>query len=488
MPVLIAIAACALAAAAWAYLLTGRGGYWRTDQRLPGADAGPGRPDGDAGPGRPGADAGARRWPGVVAVVPARNEAAVLPAALPTLLGQDYPGAFAVVLVDDDSSDGTSAVAAALGRAAGGHAVGDRGVDGRAVDDRAVEGHTADDNAADGRAADHRAVDDRAADDRAADGRAVDDRAAGREDQAALPGGRLRIVAGTRTPAGWAGKVWAMAQGLRAAGDAEYVLFTDADIAYRPGTLAALVRAAEADDRVLVSQMALLRADTGWERLLVPAFVYFFAQLYPFRLVNRPGTRTAAAAGGCMLIRRRELAAAGGLERIRGALIDDVALGQLMQSARPAARCWLGLSTDITSIRPYPRLADLWQMVTRSAYTQLRYSPAALAGTLAGLLWLYLLPPAAVLAGLAGLAAGGGAASGWLAVAGAAGWAAMSATYLPMLRLYGLSPLRAPSLPLIAILYAAMTADSARRHYRGRGGEWKGRPHGPQGALASLDR
>ena len=440
MPVLIAIAACALAAAAWAYLLIGRGGYWRTDQRLPEADAGSGRAD---------EGAGARRWPGVVAVVPARNEATVLPAALPTLLGQDYPGAFAVVLVDDDSSDGTSAVGAALGRAAAGRAAGGRGVDDRAADDNAV-----------------------------------DDRAAGREDQAALPGGRLRIVAGTRTPAGWAGKVWAMAQGLRAAGDAEYVLFTDADIAYRPGTLAALVSAAEADDRVLVSQMALLRADTGWERLLVPAFVYFFAQLYPFRLVNRPGTRTAAAAGGCMLIRRRELAAAGGLERIRGALIDDVALGQLMQSARPAARCWLGLSTDITSIRPYPRLADLWQMVTRSAYTQLRYSPAALAGTLAGLLWLYLLPPAAMLAGLAGLAAGGGAAAGWLAVAGAAGWAAMSATYLPMLRLYGLSPLRAPSLPLIAILYAAMTADSARRHYRGRGGEWKGRPHGPHGALA----
>jgi hopene-associated glycosyltransferase HpnB len=468
VPVLIATAACALAAAAWAYLLTGRGGYWRTDQRLPGADPSPGRPDRDAGPGRPDRDAGARRWPGVVAVVPARNEAVVLPAALPTLLGQDYPGAFTVVLVDDDSSDGTAAIAAALGRAADGRAVG-----GRAVDDNAV-----DDNAADGRAAGGRAVDDNA----------VNDRAAGREDQAALPGGRLRIVAGTRTPAGWAGKVWAMAQGLRAAGDAEYVLFTDADIAYRPDTLAALVRAAEADDRVLVSQMALLRADTGWERLLVPAFVYFFAQLYPFRLINRPGARTAAAAGGCMLIRRRELAAAGGLERIRGALIDDVALGQLMQSARPAARCWLGLSTDITSIRPYPRLADLWQMVTRSAYTQLRYSPAALAGTLAGLLWLYLLPPAAVLAGLAGLAAGGGAASGWLAVAGAAGWAAMSATYLPMLRLYGLSPLRAPSLPLIAILYAAMTADSARRHYRGRGGEWKGRPHGPHGALASLDR
>jgi hopene-associated glycosyltransferase HpnB len=298
-----------------------------------------------------------------------------------------------------------------------------------------------------------------------------------------------------------------MAQGLQAAGEAEYVLFTDADIVCRPGSLTTLVRAAEADDRALVSQMALLRADTGWERLLVPAFVYFFAQLYPFRRVNRPGARTAAAAGGCMLVRRRELLAAGGLDGIRGALIDDVALGRLMKGqlkgqqmtgqqmtgqqmtgqrmtvSAPAGRCWLGLSTDITSVRPYPRLADVWDMVARSAYTQLRYSPAALAGTVAGLAWLYVLPPAAALAGLTGLAAGGGGEFGWLAAAGLAGWAIMAVTYLPMLRLYRLSPLRAPCLPLIAVLYAAMTVDSARRHYRGRGGEWKGRPHGPGGAL-----
>jgi hopene-associated glycosyltransferase HpnB len=421
VPVLTADAAsalavlAALAVVAWAYLLAGHGGYWRTDQRLPAAAAEP------------------RYWPSVVAVVPARDEAAVLPATLPTLLAQDYRGTFDVVLVDDDSSDGTARIAAALGRAAGGRAAGDG--------------------------------------------------AAAGEEPASGPGGSLRIVPGTPTPAGWAGKVWAMAQGLQAAGDAEYVLFTDADIAYQPGSLATLVRAAEADHRVLVSQMVLLRAGTGWERLLVPAFVYFFAQLYPFRRVNRPGARTAAAAGGCMLVRRRELAAAGGLERIRGALIDDVALGQLMQSARPAGRCWLGLTTDITSIRPYPRLSALWSMVARSAYTQLRYSPAALAGTVAGLLWLYVLPPAAALAGLAGIAAGGGGASGWLAAAGLAGWAIMAVTYVPMLRLYGLSPLRAPCLPLIAALYAAMTVDSARRHYRGRGGEWKGRPHGRHGAL-----
>jgi hopene-associated glycosyltransferase HpnB len=420
-PVLPLLAACAVTVAAWAYLLAGHGGYWRTDQRLPASAAEP------------------RHWPGVVAIVPARDEAAVLPGTLPALLAQDYPGAFDVVLVDDESSDGTAQVAAALGRAAEGSG-----------------------------------------------------------EQVRRPGRGLRIVSGAGTPAGWAGKVWAMAQGLQAAGDAEYVLFTDADIACRPGSLATLVRAAEADDRALLSQMALLRADTGWERLLVPAFVYFFAQLYPFRRVNRPGARTAAAAGGCMLIRRRELAAAGGLAGIRGALIDDVALGQLMKGqpmkgqpmkgqpakASPSAgRCWLGLSTDITSIRPYPRLADVWDMVARSAYTQLRYSPAALAGTVAGLLWLYVLPPAAAVGGLLGLAAGGGAWLGWLAAAGLVSWALMTMTYVPMLRLYRLSPLRAPCLPLIAVLYAAMTADSARRHYRGRGGEWKGRPHGRQGAL-----
>jgi hopene-associated glycosyltransferase HpnB len=286
---------------------------------------------------------------------------------------------------------------------------------------------------------------------------------------------RLRVVSGRPTPPGWAGKVWAMQQGLRAAGDAAYILFTDADIGYAPGVVAALVRAAEADDRAMVSQMALLRAETLWERLLVPAFVYFFAQLYPFRRVNRPGGRTAAAAGGCMLVRRRALEAAGGLERIRGARIDDVALGRLLKHPPAPVRCWLGLTTDVTSRRPYPRLSGLWDMIARSAYTQLRYSPMLLAGTLAGLLWLYALPPAAALGGLGWLAAGGGSSAGWLAAAGLAGWAIMSVSYVPMLRLYRLSPWRAPGLPLIAVMYAAMTADSARRYHVGRGGQWKGR-------------
>ncbi|MGO9081853.1 MAG: glycosyltransferase, partial [Streptosporangiaceae bacterium] len=377
----IAVVLAAVAALAWVYLLAGRGGFWRTDQRLP-----------------PGPAPAA--WPAVAAVVPARDEAAILPQTLPTLLGQDYPGPHAVVLVDDDSSDPTAQIATGLRHP--------------------------------GSAAE------------------------------------LRVVAGVPTPAGWAGKVWAMEQGLRAAGGAEYVLFTDADIAYAPGVLTDLVRAAESTRADLVSQMALLRADSFWERVLVPAFVYFFAQLYPFRRVNRG--RAGAAAGGCMLVRRAALDAAGGLAQIRAARIDDVALGALLKGA--GGRCWLGLSTQVRSLRPYPRLADVWDMVARSAYTQLRYSPAALAGTVLGLAWLYLLPPAAALAGLAVVLTGG---SGWLLAAGLAGWALMSVTFMPMLALYRLPALRAPTLPLIAGLYAAMTVDSARRHRAGRGGEWKGR-------------
>jgi hopene-associated glycosyltransferase HpnB len=381
--------ACTAAAVAWVYLVAAHGGYWRTSQRLPRVS---GEPD---------------AWPDVVAVVPARNEAAMLPVTLPALLGQDYPGVLAVIVVDDGSSDGTGEVAAGI---------------------------------------------------------------------AAKAGRPLRVISGTPPPDGerWAGKVWAMAQGLRAAGPSDYVVFTDADIAWEaPDTLRRLVAAAEGDDRDLVSQMALLRTAAGWERVVVPAFVYFFAQLYPFRRVNMPGSRTAAAAGGCMLVRRGALDKAGGLAPIRGALNDDVALGRLIKGQR--GRTWLGLSRQVVSVRPYPGLASLWQMVARSAYTQLRYSPAVLAGTLTGLLFLYALPPAGAITGLVAVLAGGDGTAALALGAGLAGWALMSLSYLPMLRLYRLSPLRAPGLPLIALLYAAMTADSARRHYAGRGAEWRGR-------------
>ncbi len=375
---------CVVAAAAWAYLLAGHGRYWQTGERLP-RTAGPPAP-----------------WPAVAAVIPARNEAGMLPATLPTLLAQDYPGALTVILVDDCSSDGTAGVAGQLG-------------------------------------------------------------GTGRD---------LRVIAGAPPPPGWAGKVWAMAQGLQAAGAGpEYVLFTDADIAWDPGALRGLVGAAQGDDRDLVSQMALLRTATAWERVIVPAFVYFFAQLYPFRRVNKPAARTAAAAGGCMLVRRQALDRSGGLAPISGARIDDVALGRMIKRQR--GRVWLGLSTGVVSVRPYPRVAALWHMVARSAYIQLNYSPLLLAATIAGLVFLYALPPAGA---IAGLAAGAATAPAALAAgAGLAGWVLMSLTYLPMLRLYRLSPLRSPGLPLIAMLYAAMTVDSARRHYAGHGAEWKGR-------------
>ena len=446
----ILVAACVVAAAAWVYLLAGHGRFWRTDVRLPG---------------RPGA-AGPARWPSVVAVVPARDEAAILPETLPTLLAQYYPGPFSVVLVDDASTDGTAAVAAAVSSGA--------------VSIRAGAAESAWAESAP-------AVPVRPA--AAGSTPAVPVRAAAAEPLGAgsiravpaptPPGASLRVVSGSLPPAGWAGKVWAMAQGVAAAGECDYLLFTDADIALEPGVVADLVRTAAADDRALVSQMALLRCETGWERWIVPAFVYFFAQLYPFRRVGRPRARTAAAAGGCMLVRRETLAAAGGLERIAGARIDDVALARLLKRGPARARCWLGFTTSVHSRRPYPGLGGLWDMVARSAYTQLRYSPALLAGTVAGLCWLYLLPPVAALGGLAAAVAGGHpvgpAVWWWCAGAGLAGWALMTLSYLPVLRLYRLSPLRAPCLPVIALLYTAMTVDSARRHRRGGGGEWKGR-------------
>jgi hopene-associated glycosyltransferase HpnB len=266
-----------------------------------------------------------------------------------------------------------------------------------------------------------------------------------------------------------------MAEGLRAAGEhAGYLLCTDADIGYRPGAVAALAAASAAGEFTLVSQMARLRTANQWEKLLIPAFVYFFAQLYPFRRVSVPRSRTAAAAGGCMLVRAADLARAGGFAAIRGARIDDVALGRLLK--RAGGRCWLGLSTDVISLRPYDRLADIWGMVARSAYTQLRYSLTITAAAVLGLAWLYLLPPVATVTGVVLLLGGnGGSAVPWLTAAGLAGWLLMSISYAPILRLYRLSAVRAAGLPLIAALYFAMTAYSARRHHAGRGGEWKGR-------------
>ncbi len=372
MTVLLVLAALSLAA--WVYLTVGHGRFWDASLRVP---------DGDA----------PQQWPGVVAVVPARNEADVLPATLPSLLEQDYPGDLRVLVVDDASEDGTGDVVRRLGG---------------------------------------------------------------------------RVVEGAGPPPGWTGKVAAMATGVAEAGEPEYLLFTDADIRHPHDSVRRLVGAALGHRLDLVSQMVLLRAESWWERVVVPAFVYFFAQLYPFARVNRPGGRTAAAAGGCMLVRRDALDAAGGLERIRDALIDDVALGRLLKHRSGGGRTFLALTDRVESVRPYPVLADLWQMVARSAYTQLRHSPLLLAGTVVGLLVVYVVPPALTVVG---------AVTGarlLLVLAGVA-WVLMTATFVPMLRLYRLSPLRALTLPLVAVLYLAMTVDSARQHRRGRGGAWKGR-------------
>jgi len=363
------ISLAGLALVAWLYLLVGHGGYLLMRPRLPAADL--------------------SAWPSVVAVVPARNEADILPETLPSLLGQDYPGSFQVIVVDDASTDGTGELSKQLGD--------------------------------------------------------------------------VRVVTGGGPPPGWTGKVAALALGVAEAGEPDCLLFTDADIAHPVDSVTALVRAA--DGRDLVSLMARLRTETFWERAIVPAFVYFFAQLYPFARVNRPG-RTAAAAGGCVLVRRSVLVSAGGLAAIRGALIDDVALAMLVKRAG-SGRIWLGLSTSVRSLRAYPRLADLWDMVARSAYTQLRYSLWLLAGTVLGLLMLYAVPPVAFVVGLFGQPV--------LAALGLVGWAVMAFSYLPMLRRYGLSVGWAPLLPVIALFYAGMTVDSAWRHWRGRGGAGKGR-------------
>ncbi len=376
--------------AAWLWLLLGQGFFWRTDVRLPP------RRDPEV-------------WPSVCVVVPARDEAAVLPASLPSLLTQDYPGPAEVFLVDDGSTDGTGELAYELARRHGG-----------------------------------------------------------------LP---LTVASPGEPPAGWTGKLWAVRQGigLARARDPEYLLLTDADIAHAPDSLRQLVAAARAGGFDVVSQMARLRVESLWERLVVPAFVYFFAQLYPFRWIGRRKGRTAAAAGGCVLLRTEAAERARIPDAIRHAVIDDVALARAVKGS--GGHIWLGLADRVDSIRPYPRLHDLWRMVSRSAYAQLRHNPLLLLGTVAGLALVYLVPPVALVVG----AAAGSAAAG---VVGALAWLVMTGTYVPMLRYYRQPLWLAPLLPFTAFLYLLMTVDSAVQHYRGRGAAWKGRTYARPDAVA----
>ncbi len=346
--------------------------------------------------------AGMDLWPSVAAVIPARDEAETIACSVGSLLRQDYRGRFSVVLVDDQSADETTAVAAAAASAAG-----------------------------------------------------------ARE--------RLRIVAGSNPPSGWTGKLWAMRQGLAAvealAEAPELVLFSDADIQYAPHALSRLVAIARARKSVLTSLMVKLNCESAAERWLVPAFVFFFQMLYPFPWVNDATGRTAAAAGGCMLARREALRAAGGLEALGAALIDDCALGRLMKRQ---GSIWLGLTEDVVSLRRYPAFADLRHMVVRSAFAELRYSPLRLFGAVAGMALVYVAP---VLFAVA--------CRGIPRVAGALAWAMMAIAEAPTLRLYRRPLAAGCALPVVAAAYIVFTVESAVQYWRGRGGYWKGRFQAP---------
>jgi hopene-associated glycosyltransferase HpnB len=361
----------------WLYLLLGRGGFWLCAERDDWKTV--------AVPQRP----------CVAVVIPARNEAAGIAASIRSLAQQDYP--CTIVLVDDESRDGTAEIARAALATNGAHP--------------------------------------------------------------------FQIVNGQALPPGWTGKLWAVKQGIDAAmalqPAPEYLLLTDADIVHPTDSVTRLVAQARAKGLLLTSLMVELRCETVAERIAIPAFIFFFQMLYPFAWVNNSTKATAAAAGGCMLVRTDALARIGGVESIRDALIDDCALARALKRQGPI---WLGVTSRVRSIRSYASLAEIRRMVVRSAYAQLRYSPLLLLATIAGMTIVYLLPPA-----MAIFAAGAARAIGLLT------WGLMAVAFLPALRLYRVSPLWSVALPAIALVYMAFTLDSAYQYLRGRGGSWKGR-------------
>jgi hopene-associated glycosyltransferase HpnB len=364
--------------AIWVYLIVARGGYWRAGIRD-----------------NTGIAAMSGAWPAVAVVIPARNESECIARSVQSLLRQDYCGPLRIVVVDDDSDDGTGAVAT----------------------------------------------------------------------DAAAGDGRLNVLRTNGPPAGWTGKLWAVSQGIAAAeaSHADYLLLTDADIEHAPDTLSWLVAQSVTGRLVLASLMAKLRCVSLAERIHVPAFIYFFQMLYPFAWVARADSSTAAAAGGCMLVRADALASVGGIAGIRGALIDDCSLAAKLKTVGPI---WLGLTNRARSIRPYPTFADVARMVSRSAYSQLRYSLLALIATTLGMAITFVVPP------ILGLFA-----SGLPRYLGLLAWAAMSLSFVPTLRYYRLSPIWSLALPGIALLYMSYTLQSAYQHFRRRGGQWKGRVH-----------
>ncbi len=366
--------------ATWLYLIAARGGFWRLAER----DDAPVSPP--------------EAWPAVTTVIPARDEAECVGQTVTSLLRQNYPGELTVIVVDDQSRDGTADIARGAATLIG-------------------------------------------------------------------AGERLTVLPGRALPPGWTGKLWAQQQGVEfavsAAAPPVYLLLTDADIVYAEDAVTNLVARAEVGGLVLTSLMAKLRCKSFAERMFVPAFIFFFQMLYPFAWANNPRRSTAAAAGGCMLVRREALQQAGGLAAIRNALIDDCALAKLLKHQGPIS---IALTDRVLSIRAYPAIADIRRMVSRSAYAQLNYSPLLLAGTVVGLALTYLAPVALALF-----------AGGVPQFIGLFTWLLMAFAFRRTLRFYGLSILWAPLLPAIAAMYMAFTVNSAYQHARGRGGMWKGR-------------
>lgn len=273
-------------------------------------------------------------------------------------------------------------------------------------------------------------------------------------------GAGATVITSAPLPPGWTGKMWAVQQGVQAAlgVDPDYLLLTDADVVHAPGSVTALLAGAEAQSLDLASLMVELRMDSFASRALMPAFVFFFLMLYPPAWIADPKRKTAGAAGGCILIRREALERAGSIERIRAELIDDCALAAAVK--RSGGRVWLGLSRATRSVREYGTFGEIWGVISRTAYTQLRYSPLLLAGTVAALLVTYVAPPALALTGRP---------------LGLLAWAAMALAYAPTLQFYRRSLFWAPVLPLVAVFYLGATIDSAVRYWRGQGGAWKGR-------------
>lgn len=344
-------------------------------------------------------------YPQVCAIIPARDEADVLPVSLRSLLNQDYGGNFQVILVDDRSSDGTADIAQETAQK--------------------IQ----------------------------------------KKDQ-------LTVITADPLPRGWTGKLWAMAQGVKQAQSLkpDYILFTDADIEHNSQNISQLVAKAELENLELVSLMVKLRCQSFWEKMLIPAFIFFFQKLYPFPWVNNPQKKMAAAAGGCILVKYEALERIGGLEAVSQALIDDCALAKAVKSSRIDAKkgIWLGLTDSTYSLRPYNDLKSIWLMISRTAYTQLNYNPGLLLGTMVGMTLVYLIAPIAVIYGVIN--------GDYLSIiSGVVTWLLMAVAYLPTLLFYQISPIFSLVLPAIAFLYTLMTLDSARKHWQGQGGAWKGR-------------